>query len=80
MAAQQDATIEDLSTILAESYAEIDSEIDLASDVDKLRGPKSSTDDDFDPEEPNDSDEDNLKPGICIPEQLLQNVEDNITA
>lgn len=70
MAAQQEAAIEELSTILAENLAELDAESDVASDVDRERG-KTTTEDDFDPEEPLDSDEEQHVPAKCIPKQLL---------
>ncbi len=66
VAAQREAAIENLPTILAE----IETDIDVASEVDQKKV-ESTTEDDFDPEEPLDSDEEMAVPHKCVPRQLL---------
>ncbi len=66
MVAAQREAIEDLPTILAETHADID----VASEVDQKKV-ESTTEDDFDPEEPLDSDEEMAVPHKCVPRQLL---------
>ena len=74
-AAQQPATLE-LQAILAEVTAASD----VASDVEKPIG-QSTSEDNFDPEEQelNDSDEEFPEAHRCVPKELLQATEDDIT-